>query len=173
MDKENFNRFIVFLADLLAIEQPGVYFRQDGIAGEAAPEENTISYNLDVISDWITLYFVAAHEMYHLYQYLEGGVDMAKYVQHIDNREGYLQQDIEVESNAFGYFIMAKVFGIEMKMNGLDVENYAKKFAKAVDLISEEFLESEIQESLRYSGFKKPHLLELGLSPKATIDNVA
>lgn len=164
-------RFVNFLCDLLAINTPDIYFFKNeklisingqstdkflGIKKEAAatsyPEENTIIINLDVVKNYF-IYVVLAHEIRHIYQYQATlnpswgepmanvwGKELSSYS--ASDVEGYENQNIEIDANAFSKIIFNIVF-----KKDFEVKCDQKKLQKRINELLQDFTVEEIIES--------------------------
>lgn len=88
-------------------------------------------------NDMITMMFSVCHELRHKYQIdnLIFNFDDYKTSSNLSKRE-YNMQPEEIDANAYGYLVMIREFGIEIKFNGLDrdivdmIKNRAKEISK-------------------------------------------
>lgn len=168
-------KFVNFICDLLAIDNPDIYFFKDcqltsidghpvdkffRIKKEAAatsyPEENTIIINLDVVKDYF-IYVVLAHEIRHIYQYHTilnpyWGEPMAKtWEKEMSNYSasdvpGYENQNIEIDATAFSKIIFNFIF-----KKDFDTNCDQKKLQNRINELLQEFSQEEIIDSYEYT----------------------
>ena len=129
------------------------------------PNEYAIYIDLEKFKDEIDLYLSLAHEVRHCAQLqsmydnkLAEDVAPFESVQqwklefngfNASNVEGYENQSIELDANAFAWWIGRVVFNVEMTVNCNQILLYQYK-----KYISEYYSESEIKECVKYSGFQ-------------------
>ena len=128
-------------------------------------KENKIYVDLDKFKDEIDLYLSLAHEVRHCAQLQsmyddELAEDVAPFTiiqkwgkefEHFNasDVQGYENQSIELDANAFAWWIGRVVFNIEMHVNCNEMSfNQYKKY------ISEYYSVSEIKQCVAYSGFQ-------------------
>lgn len=176
---KTYNSFINFLCSLMAIEIPDVYYHyknqyydlegveikpfkmDEDIKSFVIPDENSIYLNLDCMESELDAYMVLAHEIRHCAQYQAtegiGLADIAerdimyqwkKEFSRFSTHENTCQE-VELDANAFAWFIGKVMFGEKIKMN-CD-EALAKPYKK---YICRNYSLSEIKERLDYSGFE-------------------
>lgn len=128
-------------------------------------KENTIYIDLDKFNDEMDVYLSLAHEVRHCAQYqalndvgLEDigtpemlkkwGEELSSYVS--SETSGYESQHIEMDANAFVWFIGCSVFGVEVTINCTEKalqEQYKKHIAN-------NYTQEEVKDCLEYSGFQ-------------------
>lgn len=176
---KTYNSFINFLRSLMAIEIPDMYYHyknqyydlegvgikpfeiDEDIKSFVIPDENSVYLNLDCMDKEMDVYMVLAHEIRHCAQYqATEGIGLAD----IADRDTIYQwkkefsrfsthentsQEVELDANAFAWFIGKVMFGEDIKLN-CD-EALAKPYKK---YICRNYSLTEIKERLDYSGFE-------------------
>lgn len=134
-------------------------------AKASTTQNRTIYIDLDKFKDEMDIYLSLAHEVRHCAQLQsmyddELAEDVApfpiiqkwgKEFEHFDasDVQGYENQSIELDANAFAWWIGRVVFNIEMHVNCNEMSfNQYKKY------ISEYYSVSEIKQCVAYSGFQ-------------------
>lgn len=157
----DFDTYIDFLCDLLTIDKPKILYEQTDIftmpktAGmRSFPTENTILVNLSVYTDGLE-YVAITHEMRHIYQYqvvsqfltdLESKSTIREWRKGFKNykdstHEHYENQSLEVDANAFAWYITKVLTGREI------VVNCDKRLlAKRINSISRDMPVEEVQD---------------------------
>ena len=157
----DFKTYIDFLCDLLTIDKPTILYKQTGVftmpktAGmRSFPTENTILVNLSVYTDGLE-YVAITHEMRHIYQYqvvsqfltdLESKSTIREWRKGFKNykdstHEHYENQSLEVDANAFAWYITKVLTGREIVVN-CDRHALARRIRQiASDMPAEEVLE--------------------------------
>lgn len=174
MNKSILNSYINFLSDLMAIDPPIVYFHENekffysnGLKCEpftlnessmatTVPNENRIYVDLDKVNEDF-IYPVLAHEIRHCYQYqaitnpiyFEPRSDEWK--EEMDNytnsmTEGYENQSIEIDANAFAKLIMNVVFKKDIIPKG-DINRLNERYRELL----EDYSYEEIVDSYQYA----------------------
>lgn len=167
-------KYILFLCDLLVINQPRIFIKENGkfkdiddqlakpftLKGSAASttivEKNEIYIDMDVI-DKAMLYPIIAHELRHIYQYQavmhpSWGETMAEtWREEILNYngsdvEGYENQSIEIDANAFSKLIINVVFKKDFEVNCDQ-----KLLKKRIQELMNDFSYEEIKECYEYN----------------------
>lgn len=167
-------KFVNFLCDLMVIDQPNIYivdkggFKDiDGVSTESFElkdssaattivEENKIYIDMNVI-DKAMLYTILAHELRHIYQYQSimhpsWEEPMAEtWKEEILNYngsdiEGYENQSIEIDANAFSKLIINVVFKKDFEVN-CDQELLKKRIQELMN----DFSYAEIKECYEYN----------------------
>lgn len=167
-------KYILFLCDLLVIDQPRIFIKENGkfkdiddqsakpftLKGSAAAttivEENEIYIDMDVINKSM-LYPILAHELRHIYQYqsvmhpswVEPMAETWKEeIMHYNasNIKGYENQSIEIDANAFSKLIINVVFKKDFEVNCDQ-----KLLKKRIQELMNDFGYEEIKECYEYS----------------------
>ena len=156
-----FETYIDFLCDLLTIDKPTILYEQTDIftmpktAGmRSFPAENTILVNLSIYKDGLE-YVAITHEMRHIYQYqvvsqfltdLESKSTIREWRKGFNNykdstHEHYENQSLEVDANAFAWYITKVLTGREIVVN-CDRHALARRIRQiASDMPADEILE--------------------------------
>ena len=134
---------------------------RDTAKSTAVPKDNTIYIDLDKFNNEIDIYIAFAHEVRHCGQYQAITSDdmdditepriLEQWKKELQSYktsdvEGYENQSIELDANAFTWLICRVVFGIE-----LQVDCDQELFNKYKRIISELYSVDEIKECLKYS----------------------
>lgn len=166
--------YIYFLCDLLTIDFPNVHIKENGkyinLHGDeippfpakdtamatAYPKENKILVNMDAFHDGLE-YIVIAHEMRHIYQWaaVQEKLESKRIIKlwednfkhYLDSsNDGYENQPLEIDANAFAYIIIKTLFDRE-----ITVRCDAKRLNKRIKELLIDFSREEIIESYTYS----------------------
>ena len=157
----DFDTYIDFLCDLLTIDKPTILYEQTETftmpktAGmRSFPTENTILVNLSVYKDGLE-YVAIAHEIRHIYQFqvvsqfltdLESKSTIREWRNGFKNdkdstHEHYENQSLEVDANAFAWYITKILTGREIAVN-CDRHALARRIRQiASDMPADEILE--------------------------------
>lgn len=179
---KNYNCYVAFLCDLMAIELPNLNYHYkneyyDAYGIEIEPfelkpsakattvlNENTIYLDLERFKDEMDIYISLAHEVRHCAQYQAtediGLADIAtpnlinqwkkEFKQYsASDVEEYENQSIELDANAFAWFIGRAVFNIEVTVNCN--QNLLMQYKR---YIANTFSLDEVKECLEYSDFQ-------------------
>ena len=134
---------------------------RDTAKSTAVPKNNTIYIDLDKFSNEIDIYIALTHEVRHCGQYqaiMNDDMDdftepsiLEQWKKELQSYkpsdiEGYENQAVELDANAFTWLICRVVFGIE-----LQVDCDQELFNKYKMIISELYSVDEIKECLKYS----------------------
>lgn len=130
-------------------------------------KENTIYIDLDRFNNEIDVYLSLAHEVRHCAQYQSlndvglydiGTPEMLKKWKEELNTykgsetKGYEIQHIELDANAFTWFIGRSVFGVEVTINNLGM--YYTLQDQYNQYIYNNYSQEEVRDCLEYSGFQ-------------------
>lgn len=157
--KKVINKFIIFLSDLLALEDiPSVEIAEVSYPRYSLLANKIILNNKNFNDKLLILYL--AHEMYHAYQFqnqFDKIEDSFKHYYAPDKDNGkYYSQEFELEAFAFQTFIMS-VIGVQV--------DYTKSHPNLPDISNRikamcyDFSEEEILSSLEYSELNIKELL--------------
>lgn len=167
-------KYILFLCDLLVIDQPRIFIKENGkfkdiddqpaepftLKGSAAAttivEKNEIYIDMNVINKSM-LYPILAHELRHIYQYQSvmhpsWGEPMAETwkeeIMHYNasNIKGYENQSIEIDANAFSKLIINVVYKKDFEVNCDQ-----KLLKKRIQELMNDFGYEEIKECYEYN----------------------
>lgn len=169
----NVKKYIMFLCDLLVIDVPTVQIKENNkyydlnghevdpfkirntAMATSYPKENKILVNIDSFSDGIE-YIVLTHEIRHIYQWiaindkLESKRLIKLWKNNFDNylsseNDGYTNQPLEVDANAFTYIVMLALFNRE-----ITVKCNQKLLNKRIKELTLDFSKDEILDSYNY-----------------------
>lgn len=166
-------KYMLFLCDLLVIDMPVVHIKQnnkyhdmngnkveqftirDTAMATAYPKENKILINMDAFNNDIE-YIVLTHEMRHIYQWtainnkLESKRLIKLWKNNFNNylsseNDGYTNQPLEIDANAFTYIVMLALFNRE-----ITVKCNQKLLSKRIKELMLDFSKDEILDSYNY-----------------------
>lgn len=156
--KKDINKFIIFLSDLLALENiPSIEIAEVPYPRYSFLANKIILNNKDFNDRLLIVYL--AHEMYHAYQFQNQFDGIEKcfknyYAPDKDNKK-YYTQEFELEAFAFQTFIMS-IIGIDLDYT--ESHPNLPDISGRVEAMYYDFRKEEILSALEYSGLNTKKL---------------
>lgn len=165
IDMKDLNKYASFLSDLLGIPVPDIEV-DDSLPARmrSYPQEGVIVANPEHLPSRIDMIICLAHEMRHMLQYralqdkrlrqtLVSDVGAwRKNFKRYDNShtEGYERQPIELDANAFAFWIALILCGVRIDVKGVS----AKTLGRYLQNIVEEYPLDRVYDCLARAGLK-------------------